>query len=201
MRDRLPVLITACVAVIMFVAAGLHYEKFFTLRVFMNLFADNAFLGVVAVGMTFVILTGGIDLSVGSMVGCTSIMVAWLMAHTHMHPLLAIGLPLLFGMAIGASQGYLVARFDLPPFLVTLAGLFLCRGVALKISQESLTIDQPFFNSLSGFSIPLPGNASLPISSIIFLAVVLVGIYIAKQTRSEGARPRLPLWACLSGAR
>lgn len=182
MRERLPVLITAAVAVAMFLAAGLHYDKFLSLRVFMNLFADNAFLGVVAVGMTFVILTGGIDLSVGSMVGCTSIMSAWLMANTHLHPLIAMALPLLFGVAVGATQGFLIARFSLPPFLVTLAGLFFCRGLALRVSQESLTINQPFFNSLAGFSVSLPGKASLPATSIVFLSTVMIAMFIARQT-------------------
>jgi simple sugar transport system permease protein len=149
----------------------------------MNLFSDNAFLGVVAVGLTFVILTGGIDLSVGSMLGCSSIMCAWLMQSTHMHPLFALGLPLLFGCAVGMFQGYLVARFNLQSFLVTLAGLFFCRGVALRISQESLQIDKPFFNALAGFSVSLPGKASLPSSSIIFLGAVVIAAVIARQTR------------------
>ncbi|MFI5385529.1 MAG: galactofuranose ABC transporter, permease protein YjfF [Fimbriimonadales bacterium] len=183
MRERLPLTITAFVAAAMFLAAGLHYDRFLSLRVFMNLFSDKAFLGVVAVGMTFVILTGGIDLSVGSMVGCTSIMAAWLMAHTQLHPLAAMTLPLLFGVLIGACHGFLIARFSLPPFLVTLAGLFFCRGVALGVSQESLTIDRPFFNSLAGFSVSLPGKASLPTTSIVFLAVVAAAIFIARQSR------------------
>ncbi|HVT11830.1 MAG TPA: galactofuranose ABC transporter, permease protein YjfF [Fimbriimonadaceae bacterium] len=183
LRERLPVMITAVVCIALFVGCGLHFERFMTLRVFMNLFSDNSFLGIVAVGMTFVILTGGIDLSVGSMVGCSSIMAAWLMQHTHLHPLVALLLPVGFGAAIGSFQGYLVAKFSLPPFLVTLAGLFFCRGVALKISQESLSIDNPFFNSLASYSISLPGKASLPTASLVFFAILVVGIVVARQTR------------------
>jgi simple sugar transport system permease protein len=182
LKERLPVLITGVVLLALFVAAGLRFERFFTLRVFMNLFADNAFLGVVAVGLTFVILTGGIDLSVGSLVGCASIMSASLMQQGHMHPLIALGLPLVFGSVLGAFQGYLVARFDLPPFLVTLAGLFFYRGIALRISRESMQIDHPFFASLASFSVRLPGKAALPTSSIVFLIVVSVGIFLARQT-------------------
>ncbi|HEY0865905.1 MAG TPA: galactofuranose ABC transporter, permease protein YjfF [Fimbriimonas sp.] len=182
MREKLPILITAVVLVALYIGAGLQFDRFFSLRVFMNLFADNAFLGVVAVGVTFVILTGGIDLSVGSMVGCSSIMSAWLMQHAHLHPVPALGIPLLFGVAVGGIQGYLVSKFDLPPFLVTLGGLFFCRGVALRISRESLQIDHPFFNSLASFAIPLPGNASLPVASIVFLLVVVIGMFVAKQT-------------------
>jgi len=183
LKEKLPVTITAIVTVLMFVLCGLHFDRFMTLRVFMNLFSDSAFLGVVAVGMTFVILTGGIDLSVGSMVGCTSIMAAWLMQNTHLHTLVAMSIPLLFGLAIGAIQGFLVARFSLPPFLITLAGLFFCRGLALRISQESLQIDRPTFNDLASFSIQLPGKASLPTASIVLLVVVALGMLIARQTR------------------
>ncbi len=183
MRERLPIVITAVVAIVLFLAAGLHYDRFLSLRVFMNLFSDKAFLGIVAVGLTFVILTGGIDLSVGSMVGCSSIVAAWLMAHTSLHPLAAFAVPLIFATAFGAGQGYLIARFNLPPFLVTLAGLFFCRGIALRISREAIAIDQPFFNSLAGFSAPLPGKASLPAASIVFLLVAISGMYLARQTK------------------
>lgn len=183
LREKLPVTITGAVCLALFVGCGLHFDKFMSLRVFMNLFADNSFLGVVAVGITFVILTGGIDLSVGSMVGCSSIMAAWLMQHTQLHPMIALLLPVGFGTLIGGFQGYLVSKFSLPPFLVTLAGLFFCRGVALRISQESLQIDKPFFNSMAGFAIPLPGRASLPTTTIIFLSVLVAGILIARQTR------------------
>lgn len=182
-KDRLPILITAAVCILLYVAAGLRFEGFFSLRVFANLFADNAFLGVAAIGLTFVILTGGIDLSVGSMIGCSSIMAAWLMGHTGLHPLIALTLPLAFGAAVGAGHGFLVSRFNLPPFLVTLAGLFFCRGLALWISKESLTVDQPFFNDLASFAIRLPGKASLTASALVFIALVVIGILVSRQSR------------------
>lgn len=182
LKEKLPILVTASVLLVMTLVAGMHFPNFLTLRVLTNLLADNAFLGVVAVGLTFVILTGGIDLSVGSMVGLSSIMAAKLVSAAHWHPLLALAAPLLAGALLGAGQGYLVARFSLPPFLVTLAGLFLCRGLALRISQESVQIDHPFFNALTGWSVSLPGKASLSATSVTFLLVVAVGIWMARQT-------------------
>ena len=182
MRERLPIIVTAVVLSLLVLAAGLHFDNFLSLRVLTNLLSDNSFLGVVAVGLTFVILTGGIDLSVGSMVGLSSIMAAWLVKDAHLQPLLALALPLLFGVALGAFHGVLISRYGLPPFLVTLAGLFFCRGVALRISQESLQIDHPFFRVLTGWSVSLPGNASLTLASLIFLLVVGAGIFVARQT-------------------
>jgi ribose/xylose/arabinose/galactoside ABC-type transport system permease subunit len=182
LQEKLPILITGGVLLALVLAAGLHFDKFLTLRVAMNLLADNAFLGVVAVGMTFVILTGGIDLSVGSMVGLSSIMAATLVQKAHLHPAIGLAIPLLCGVLLGAFHGFLISRYSLPPFLVTLAGLFFCRGVALGISQESMQIDHPFFTALTGWSVALPGKASLTVPPLIFLFVLVAGMVIARQT-------------------
>lgn len=183
LKEKLPVLITMVVLFALTTAAGMRFENFISLRVFMNLLADNAFLGVVAVGLTFVILTGGIDLSVGSMVGLGSIMAAQLMSQGNVPPMVALLAPLGFGALLGAGHGFLIVRFGLPPFLVTLAGLFLCKGIALRISQESVQIDNPFVSAITGWSMPLPGRASLTAPAVIFL-VVLVGLaLVARQSR------------------
>lgn len=76
----LPVLVTACLLAAMFVVGGIRYEGFASGQVLLNVFIDNAFLLVVAIGMTFVILTGGIDLSVGSVVALSTMISASLMA-------------------------------------------------------------------------------------------------------------------------
>jgi simple sugar transport system permease protein len=167
----------------MYVAVGLRFDKFFSLRVFFNLFSDNAFLGVIAIGTTFVILTGGIDLSIGSMMGCASIMAASLMQNGHWPAFAALAAALAFGALVGWCQGALVAFFRLPSFLITLAGLFFCRGVALRISQESVQIDNPLFNTLAGFQIQLPGRASITATSIVLFLVVIVCMFVARQTR------------------
>lgn len=182
-KEKLPIIITAFVLLVMVAGAGMRFSNFLTLRVMMNLLSDNAFLGVVAVGMTFVILTGGIDLSVGSMVGLSSIMVAKLVSAGNIHPMLAFLAPIAFGAALGFSHGYLISRFSLPPFLVTLAGLFLCKGLALKISQESVQISHPFFNALTGWSIQLPGKASLTTPALLFVVVLVILAVAARQTR------------------
>lgn len=182
LREKLPVIITTIVFLGMYVAGGLHNSAMFKPQVFLNLFSDNAFLGVVAVGVTFVILTGGIDLSVGSMVGCSSIMAASLISHSHLHPAVAMLITLLFGVLVGLGHGILIAKFDLPPFLATLAGLFFCRGVGLMISQESMKIDHPFFDKISNFSISLTDKISITGVAIIFVVVVILGAFLAKQT-------------------
>jgi len=86
-------------------AWGAPVQAFFSLRVFTNLFTDNAFLGLCAVGMTFVILSGGIDLSVGAMVAFSSTLIASLTQLAHFLPFPAIALVLVIGLLFGLAQG------------------------------------------------------------------------------------------------
>ncbi len=181
--ERLPLLATAVVCLTLYFAAGFLFPGFFSLRVFFNFLSDNAFLGIIAVGLTFVILSGGIDLSVGSVVGCAGIIAATLIQHNHFHPLAAFVIVLAFGLMLGWIHGLLITRFELPPFLVTLAGLFLAKGIALWVGRDSVQIDHPFFVQLTDFKVRLPGGASLPLTSILFLVIFTIGVIVAKQTR------------------
>ncbi len=182
MKARLPLIATSVVCILLYLIAGWQFAGFFSVRVAFNLLSDNAFLGVIAVGLTFVILTGGIDLSIGAMVGCSGIVLATLIQSKGWHPLFAIIAVLLMGILLGIGHGILVSKFEIAPFLATLAGLFLCRGVGLWVSQESVQIDHRAFASLAEFSIKLPGGATLPLVSLVLLFVLAAGIFIAKQT-------------------
>lgn len=170
MKKHLSLLATIFVFIVMVAAASLKFKGFFSVDVFVNLLRDNAFLGVAAVGMTFVILSGGIDLSVGGMIGFTSILIGSLMGKHHMHPAEAIGISLLIGVGLGSGMGYVISAFELPPFLVTLAGMFLTRGLALIISQETISIEHPWYDKISSTKLALPS---------IFLVVLVIGLYIA----------------------
>ena len=182
-RNSVPTLATLAVLLTLYVSAGLLFENFFSLRVFVHFLGDNAFLGVVAAGMTFVIITGGIDLSVGAIVGCTTICTAALVANAGMHPLAAFGVVLFGGTAFGALQGWLVQRFNLQPFLVTLAGLFFCRGLGLWISSESIQANHPYFDTLHRIRIPLAPHVYFPFTAIVLVAVFAVSTYLLRQTR------------------
>ena len=114
-------------AMVAFGAAA--YDGFLAPQVFLNLAIDNAFLLIAAVGMTFVILTGGIDLSVGSVLALTTMAAAALLEYAHMSPWLVMPLLLFGGAAFGALQGFLIHRYRLQPFIVTLAGMFVARGL------------------------------------------------------------------------
>ncbi len=182
-RKFIPIIATIVVALFLYFAVGLRYTGFISLRVFVNFFIDNAFLGIIAVGMTFVILSGGIDLSVGSMVAFTGVMTAFLIEKQHIHPLLAIGVSLFLGSLIGFLMGSMIHYFKAAPFIVTLTGMFFCRGLANIISLESIPINNDFFKQLTRLGAVLPGNIKVPAIVFIFFFVFIVGIYLAHFTK------------------
>lgn len=179
-RQRLPMIATCIVLLLLYLSAGFYYKGFFSLQVAINLLSDNAFLGIAAIGLTLVIISGGIDLSVGAAVGCSSIFIAKMVEQNGWHPATAVAVTLLAGTFMGLAHGALIHFFALPAFLVTLGGLFFCRGLGLLISRESVAISHPLYVSLSSWSITLPGNSSIPVVALLFFCLMLaVAIFAA----------------------
>ena len=137
-----PILTTLALLVSMFSVGAVRYPGFASGQVFLNLFIDNSFLLVVAVGMTFVILTGGIDLSVGSVVALSSLTAALLVKHGW-PTLAAILAVLVIGAALGWAMGCVIHYFEIQPFIVTLAGMFLARGLCYAITVDAISITKP----------------------------------------------------------
>lgn len=175
---KIPLAATCLVFIILYMAASLVYSGFFSWRVFVNLLQDNAFLGLAAIGMTFVILSGGIDLSVGARIGFTSILIGTLISSYSFHPLVAIAVALLIGTGFGAGMGYLIHAFKLPPFLVTLAGMFLIRGLGFVISLRTMSIRHPFYSAIGDISFEF-----FPVNILLFLLIFIVCLYLAHYTR------------------
>lgn len=179
--QSIPLFASIGVLILLYLGGCVAFDNFGSLRVLVNLFGDNAFLGVAAVGVTFVILSGGIDLSVGAVVAFTGIFVAQLIAH-QWHPLLAIAAALAFGAGFGALMGALIHVFALPPFLVTLGGMFLARGLAFVIHPESLSIDHAFYyETISDtLSVQISRKLSIPFTAFALIAVVLAASALAR---------------------
>ena len=135
----LPLAATISLFVLVATLGSVFYDGFFSAQVFLNLLIDNAFLIVVAVGMTFVILSGGIDLSVGSVIALTTMVSASLVEKHGWSPGVVIPLVLVMGTAFGAFMGLLIERYRLQPFIVTLAGMFLARGLCYLINIDSIS--------------------------------------------------------------
>lgn len=178
----LPVLVTFALFLGMFGVGGLRYEGFADPQVFLSLLYDNGFLVVLAVGMTFVILTGGIDLSVGSVVALST-MIAAKTLELGWNPYAAMAAVLLTGTLLGLLMGLLIHYFDIQPFIATLAGLFLARGLTYLISVESIPIRDDTFAELGFRSVTLPGGYYLGWTSIMALVVVAVAAWVLARTR------------------
>ncbi|WP_017583592.1 galactofuranose ABC transporter, permease protein YjfF [Nocardiopsis valliformis] len=178
----LPVIATFAVFVLTFGTGAVRYDGFASAQIFTNLFVDNAFLIVLAVGMTFVILTGGIDLSVGA-VAALSTMIAAATLQAGWPPLMSVLAVLVTGTTLGLLMGLVIHVFDVQPFIVTLAGMFLARGLCLLISVESISITDPAFRTMATGTITLTDGVTLTYSVLIALAAVLVAVYVLHLTR------------------
>ena len=177
-----PLLATIAVFAAIFVIGGFFYPNFLSTQVFGDILADNAFIIVAAVGTTFVILSGGIDLSIGSMIGFVGVVIANLDL-AGWHPLVSGAMILAFGLLFGALQGFIIDFCEIQPFIATLAGLFLLRGACFMINLDSVPIQHPFVAWYAGLSIPLPGGGVLRSSAIVMLVALAAGIGIAHFTR------------------
>lgn len=182
-QKNIPMLATLLVFVFIYLIGSLMYDRFFSLRVFVNLFIDNAFVGVIAVGMTFVIISGGIDLSVGSVVAFVGVLAAKLIYIYQLHPLTVFFICLILGAIFGFVMGSLIHFFELPPFLVTLVGMFLARGGAFLVSLQAIPIKHDFVYDILDFGIPVGFRVRVPLTAIIFLLCVIAGIYVLRFTK------------------
>jgi galactofuranose transport system permease protein len=151
-------------------------------QVFLNLLVDNAHLIVLAVGMTFVILTGGIDLSVGSVVALSTVILAKTLQSGWPAPL-AIATVLIVGPLLGLLMGTVIEFFELQPFIVTLAGMFLARGLCYVISVNSLPIKDPLLRALGLNYLYLYEDKFIRWSVVIALVVVAVAVFMLHETR------------------
>ncbi|MEK1899623.1 MAG: galactofuranose ABC transporter, permease protein YjfF [Rhizobium sp.] len=179
----LPLLATIVIFVLAYAVCTLQYPNMLSTRVIGNLLTDNAFLGIAAVGMTFVIISGGIDLSIGSVIAFTGVFLAVILQNTSIHPLAAFAIVLIITTAFGAVMGMIIHFLQMPPFIVTLAGMFLARGMAYVLSIDSIPIDHEYYSTLTSLYYRLPGGGRLTLIGGIMLVVFAAGIFIAHRTR------------------
>ncbi|WP_437738832.1 galactofuranose ABC transporter, permease protein YjfF [Sorangium sp. So ce1335] len=180
---HLPLAVTVGLFVVMFGAGSILFDGFFSLQVFLNFFIDNAFLAIAAIGMTFVILSGGIDLSVGSVIALTTMVSASLVQEHGVSPAVVIPLVLALGAGFGLVMGAVIQYFEVQAFIVTLAGMFLARGLCYLISIDSITITHPFYVDVSSHRIPFLFDTSITWNVVIALALFAAAVYLAHYTR------------------
>ena len=167
---------------------------FNSLRTFVNMFKDNAYYGISAVGMTMVLITGGIDLSVASIACLTGMIVAYGNTVLGIHPAIGILIALVIGVGLGLLQGAAIHYLGLPAFIVTLAGNFLARGVCSLISRESISISHPMIDSLAGWKwyfkkyvdgewVKIKPIAFINLNLLVFIVMIIVGTVLLRNTK------------------
>jgi simple sugar transport system permease protein len=181
-RRYLPVVGTLVVLLLMLAIGGARYDGFLSGRVISNLFLNNAHLVVLAVGMTFVILTGGIDLSVGAVVALSGI-VAAVAFRAGLPAVLVIPTVVLVGSVIGLLVGVMVHVFGVQPFVASLAAMFLARGLCYVLAPESVPIRDETFVALSGWSVQVGDGWRVTTSVVIALVTLAVATWVLHYTR------------------
>ena len=167
---------TLVALVVLMIIFSFWDEAFFTSRNLTNLARQTTIVGIIAVGMTLVIIINGIDLSVGSIVGLSAIVVTLLM-QSGVNVWAAILITLfLTGILIGLWNGFWIAHYNIPPFIITLGMMTIARGVALTLSEGgSVPVTDPIFGDIGG------GFFSVTVSTGIVL--VIVGFLLLSQYR------------------
>ena len=177
----MPTFAAVGILIVILVAARLKWDRFLSPSNISSLLLDNAALMILAVGMTFVIVTGGIDLSVGSVMAFTGIWLAELLAGG-MSAAVAVPLIIVGGALIGLLIGVLVQYFDVQPFIASLAGLFLARGLAFIVSTHTIKVENDAVLWLQSTRFHF-GHWYITPTGIIALLVVAIGAFVMQFTR------------------
>jgi ribose transport system permease protein len=175
----------ALILLIVFFSVANPY--FLTFDNFVNILIATSVVGVMALGETFVIITGGIDLSVGTVMTLSSVMTAVAITNLGLPIPVGVVVGILTGGLMGLLNGVLIARLGLPPFIATLGTLNIARGLALVITQTRpiYFTDTPEFNQgVMGnlFGIKISGEFGIPNIAIIMFIAVIIAAFILNRT-------------------
>ncbi len=182
--NTLLLLITIVLFFVLYAIGCVVYgERGFTnLQTFLNVLRSNAGLICVACGMTCVMLTGGIDISVGSLVALDCMLLAYGMANWGLSAPVMCLLVLVIGVVFGLVQGYCVGYLEIQPFIVTMAGMFFARGMTAVISTDQLSINQDVsqaFYDVANHRIYFPFGGVVNRAGKVVMPYIGVGVVIA----------------------
>lgn len=172
--------ITIVVFIAMYAGAMIFLgQGFLKPQTFFNILNANAALIITACGMSLVMITGGIDISVGGVVALVSMSCAVYLDYQGGNVFGAILIALGIGLAFGAVQGFLVAYLDVQPFIVSLAGMFFARGMTTIVHTAPFNVANEQFVALKGTRIPIPGLGTVNKLGKYVPAYVEIGVVVA----------------------
>lgn len=178
----LPFAVTCGIFLLAYALAWLQYPAILSTRVIGNLLTDNAYLGIVAVGMTIVIMSGGIDLSVGAVIAFSGVFVGVMLRDTGLHPYAVFLMLLVITTAFGLAMGTVIHFLEMPPFIVTLAGMFMARGAAYVLSIDSIPIRHPAIEAIQSAYWLMPGKGRLTLIAGLMLLTVVAGTLLIHRS-------------------
>ena len=189
-RRFLPLSATIVLFSIAYIIGVISFKGMRDAQVFFTLFITTPFLLISVIGETFVIISGGIDLSVSGVIALTTTAAAALI-RAGWNPWLVIALMLFMGMALGAIMGGLITFMKVQPFIATLAGMWFARGMCYIISDAEIRIHNPIITLLSGTKILIPGLSNpvtqkgdyITILVVVSVAFFAAAIYLGHYTR------------------
>jgi len=188
-------MITIGLFLVMYIAGMIAFadKGFAKPQMFFNLFISNAGLIVIGCGLTIVMITGGIDISVGSVTALVCMTAADLMQNKGMSAYTALAAALTIGLLFGLVQGYLIAYMEIQPFIITLAGLFFGRGMTAVVSTDMIAIKNSLFLAWANAKIKLPitytnkHGAHIPVyiypTVVVAIIVVILVSVMLKYTK------------------
>lgn len=187
--------ITIVVFFAMYIGAILFQGKgFLKPQTFFNILNANAALIIASCGMSLVMITGGIDISVGGVAALVSMCCAVYLDFHNGNVFVAVLIALAIGLAFGIVQGFLVAYLDIQPFIVSLAGMFFARGMTTIVNTNPFNVSNEAFVAVKETRIIVPGfgsvnklgnyvNAYIEIGVVVAILVVLLLFFVLKWTK------------------
>jgi simple sugar transport system permease protein len=157
-------------------------KGFSNVQTFLNLLINNAGLICVTCGMTCVMLTGGIDISVGSLIAMDCMFLAVGMQNWHMNAVALMVLVLVIGLVFGSVMGFLVGYLEIQPFIVSMAGMFFGRGMTAVICTQQVSITQegsPLFYAIANTKINIPIGAYTNSKGVLQIPFIRVTVVVA----------------------
>lgn len=179
LRQRFLDSILVLFAICMIIYFSIASPYFLSIRNFMNILSSVSVVGIIATGMTMVIITKGIDLSVGSIIALTGCVSALLIVNYHVSWPLAFIITLLIGFFVGGFNGLLITKFNVVPFIATLGSLNIIKGIAFIITNgQAIYVPNPVISFLGTGKL---GNL-IPVPAIIMLSLFIIFWIVSKFT-------------------
>ena len=177
-------IVLVCVMILMYLAFGLLTGgSFFGMSRIMNILNYVYFLGFLALGVTFVIATGGIDFSIGPVMFCCALVAGYSLTVKGMPMALALVFAIVIGVVFGIWNGYLVAYWKVPPFIVSMASMNIAKGIAAVYTQTQ-SVSWPQATDADGWYRSIVTVNGIPTGLIIFLLISVVCAVILNNTKA-----------------